>query len=170
MTLPISSAESIRSDGAQSCAKPCANGPVVQVGQVDHVAIVVADIDATERFYVDVLGMELVSRPAFAFDGRWFQAGSTLVHAILQHDASGPAGEQFGEFSRISRTQHMAFAVDDAVACAEALRSHDIEIVAGPKGRPDGAAQTVIQDPDGYVIELVSETGGETLAVEGGRA
>lgn len=144
--------------------------PVLRIGQLDHVAIVVADLDATRDFYVRILGMRQVSRPDFAFGGLWFQTGQTLVHAILEHEASGPAGEQFGDFTRISRTQHMAFSVDNAIECAEMLKAAGVDIVAGPKGRPDGAAQTVIQDPDGYVIELVSDTGGELLTIEGGRA
>lgn len=141
----------------------------IQVRQIDHVAIVVADLEASRCFYVGLLGMREVARPAFSFAGAWFEAGGTLIHAITEHDASGPAGEQFGHYTRISRTQHMAFAVDNALDVVDSLNKAGVEIVAGPKGRPDGAAQTVIQDPDGYVVELVSESGGETLAVEGGR-
>lgn len=124
---------------AVTAAKP------IRVKQIDHVAIVVADLAASRRFYVDVLGMREVGRPAFSFDGAWFEAGGTLIHAISEHDASGPAGEQFGRYTRISRTQHLAFAVDNALEVVDALKEANVEIVAGPKGRPDGAAQTVIQ-------------------------
>ena len=144
--------------------------PPVRVGAIDHVAIVVADLTATRRFYVGLLGMNEVERPDFNFAGAWFEAGGTLVHAIAEHEESGPPGEVIAEGVRISRTQHLAFGVDDAVAAAGRLRQRGVAIAAGPKGRPDGAAQTVIQDPDGYVIELVSEPCGAVLPVDGGRS
>lgn len=144
--------------------------PVLTVRQIDHTAVICKDLAATRHFYVEVLGMTEVPRPAFSFEGAWFEAGGTLVHAIAAHAESGPAGEVRDPAARASRTQHTAFAVDDAVAAAEALRAAGVPIAAGPKGRPDGAAQTVVLDPDGYVVELVSETGGEKLAVDGGQS
>ena len=140
-------------------------GPAVRVGPIDHVAIVCDDLTATERFYVGLLGMRRVPRPAFDFPGLWFESGGTLIHAIGRHAESGPPGEIIDPNARISRTQHLALRVDDAVAAADRLRERGVAIAAGPKGRPDGAAQTVIQDPDGYVIELVSKRGGEKLPV-----
>ena len=141
--------------------------PPVRVNRLDHAAVVVADVEASRRFYVGVLGMTEVPRPAFTFGGAWFEAGGTLIHVIEQHEASGPAGNPVAEGASISRTRHLAFAVDDAAAIAEPLRAAGVPIVAGPKGRPDGAAQTVVLDPDGTVIELVSETGGAALRVDG---
>src|SRR5437867_2686624 len=52
----------------------------IQVKTLDHVTIVVKDLDRSRRFYVEVLGMRLVPRPPFAFDGLWFQAGETQIH------------------------------------------------------------------------------------------
>ena len=60
--------------------------------QLDHVTLVVKDLEASRRFYVDILGMREVPRPAFSFAGLWFQAGATQIHLILKHEKSSPAG------------------------------------------------------------------------------
>ncbi len=126
----------------------------IKVKTIDHVTIVVKDLEASRRFYVDLLGMEQVERPGFSFDGRWFQAGDTQIHLILQHEASGPAGQSVADDSVKTRTHHFAFIVDDAVAAAERAREMNVPIVSEPKQRPDGAVQTFLCDPDGYIVEL----------------
>ncbi|HAP07486.1 MAG TPA: glyoxalase [Planctomycetaceae bacterium] len=129
---------------------------VVQVRQLDHVTFVVRDVEASRRFYVGVLGMREVPRPAFSFGGAWFQAGATLVHLILQHDLSGPAGYPVEVLQRSTRNHHIAFAVDDARAAAAQLKAAGIALLDDAKLRPDGAVQVFVLDPDNHVIELCS--------------
>lgn len=123
------------------------------VKSLDHVTIVVRDLAATRRFYVDVLGMEEVARPGFTFAGQWFQAGVNQIHTILEYAGSGPAGSGGGENSR---GHHFAFVVDDAAACYRRLTELGVPVVSPPKNRPDGAVQVFIQDPDGHLVELCS--------------
>ncbi|MCG6158533.1 VOC family protein [Rubinisphaera margarita] len=132
---------------------------VVQVEAIDHVTLVSSSLEASRRFYVELLGMEEVPRPNFNFKGAWYRAGNTLVHLILAHDQSGPAGMFSPEQKRSTRTHHLAFRVPDANAAWEAIQSSDIpyEVVSPPKFRPDGAVQVFLADPDGHVIELASE-------------
>lgn len=126
----------------------------IQVRQIDHVSLVVANLENSRRFYVDVLGMTIVPRPAFDFGGLWLQAGSTLIHLIEQHDESGPAGNTVFPGASPSRTWHVAFLVDDVTAALNDITSQQVPIASGPKRRPDGALQLFVFDPDGYVIEL----------------
>ena len=128
---------------------------MVRVRQIDHVTLVVRDLDASRRFYVDWLGMVEVPRPAFDFAGLWFRAGETLVHLILESDRSGPAGVNQGS-PRTTRCHHLAFAVEDAEAAAVELEAAGVMFVSKPKRRPDGAIQTFVLDPDGHIIELCS--------------
>jgi catechol 2,3-dioxygenase-like lactoylglutathione lyase family enzyme len=100
--------------------------------------------------------MREVLRPAFSFAGAWFQAGTTQIHLILEFEGSGPAGNMLPEDLRSSRTQHVAFAVDDAEAAVGVLRERQVPILSGPKLRPDGYVQLYVTDPDGHVIELCS--------------
>ncbi|MEX2287301.1 MAG: VOC family protein [Planctomycetaceae bacterium] len=86
----------------------------IQVKCLDHVTLVVADLERSRQFYVGVLGMEEVERPGFSFAGCWFQAGGTQIHLILEHAESGPAGIFVPPHHASSRTHHFAFEVDDA--------------------------------------------------------
>ncbi|MCA9080507.1 MAG: VOC family protein [Planctomycetaceae bacterium] len=128
----------------------------IQVKRIDHVTLVVKDLEASRRFYVDVLGMEEVPRPNFSFPGLWFQAATTQIHLILEHDESGPAGVFLPEECSISRTRHVAFEVDNALQAHDELNRLGIEIVAGPKNRPDGPTQLYVFDPDQNLVELYS--------------
>src|SRR5262245_54543808 len=128
----------------------------VQVKTIDHVTLVVKDLEESRRFYMDVLGMREVRRPAFSFAGMWFQAGSTQIHLILEYSGSGPAGNLLAEHLRSSRTQHVAFAVEDAEAVVPLLKAQKVPILSDVKPRPDGYLQVFVTDPDGHVIELCS--------------
>ncbi len=125
----------------------------IRVQSLDHVTIVVRDLSATRRFYVEALGMAEVPRPGFSFVGQWFQAGATLIHTILEFDGSSKAGTG-AEYN--SRGHHFAFLVDNAEAAAARLTELGITLVSPPKTRPDGAVQVFVQDPDGYLVELCS--------------
>lgn len=130
-----------------------ANTLAVRVTSLDHVTIVVKDLAATRRFYVDALGMVEVPRPAFSFAGQWFQAGATMIHTILEFEGSGPAGLGGGANAR---GHHFAFLVDDVAVATRHLGQLGIVPVSPPKLRPDGAAQVFFRDPDGHLVELSS--------------
>lgn len=123
--------------------------PRIQVKSLDHVTLVVRSLEASRRFYVDLLGMEEVPRPAFSFTGSWFQAGPTQIHLILDESAT-PTG------SDSTRTHHFAFQVDDAAAAVARIEEAGVHLISPPKSRPDGATQVFIRDPDGHSVELCS--------------
>lgn len=128
----------------------------IQVKRIDHVTIVVKDLERSRRFYVDVLGMTEVPRPGFPFPGLWFQAGTTQIHLILEHDESGPARVFIPEQCSLSRTRHFAFEVEDALQAKGILDEIGIPLAAGPKSRPDGPTQMYVMDPDDNLVELFS--------------
>ena len=125
----------------------------IKVKSLDHVTIVVKDLAATRRFYVELLGMDEVTRPNFSFAGQWFQAGSTLIHTNLESDETGPAGT--GAWMK-PRGHHFAFLVDDCRRVGDELQRAGVIFASSPKQRPDGAWQLFVQDPDGYLVELCS--------------
>ena len=125
----------------------------IRVQSLDHVTIVVKDLVATRRFYVEALGMDEVARPNFSFAGQWFQAGATLIHTILEFEGSGPAGLGGGANSR---GHHFAFLVEDAHEAGRRIEALGIPFVSPPKLRPDGAVQLFVRDPDGHLVELTS--------------
>ncbi len=128
----------------------------ISVRRIDHVTLVVKDLESSRRFYADVLGMQPTVRPDFNFAGLWFQAGTTQIHLILEHAESGPAHAFLPEECSISRTRHFAFEVASAAAAKQRLDELGVPIVAGPKSRPDGPTQLYVFDPDQNLVELFS--------------
>ncbi|QDT29720.1 VOC family protein [Gimesia panareensis] len=126
----------------------------LQVQAFDHITLVVKDLEASRKFYVDFLGMDHVPRPAFSFEGHWYQIGDQQIHLILEHDQSGAAGQ--ADVEPNTRTHHFAFQVKDSKQAYEQALQQGIPIVSPPKSRPDGAIQTFVNDPDGHIIELCS--------------
>ncbi len=148
----------LRSGTQSTSGEPAAGASStgIQVKSLDHVTLVVKDLERSRRFYVDVLGMRQVPRPAFSFDGLWFQAGKTQIHLILEFAGSGPAGNLLAAELRSSPTQHFALEVAHAEAVIPRLKELQVPILSGPKPRPDGYVQVFVTDPDGHVVELCS--------------
>lgn len=132
------------------------NLPPLGVKHIDHVTLVVKDLERSRAFYVDLLGMQEVERPNFGFPGLWFQAGATQIHLIGEHRESGPAKIFVPDECKLSRTRHFAFEVDDAEVVVRQLHERGIPIAAGPQRRPDGPTQLYLTDPDGNLVELFS--------------
>lgn len=129
----------------------------ISVTAFDHVTIICADLQATRRFYADVLGMTEVARPAFGFPGLWFQSGSVQIHATQQSSEAGLAGWGDRGTTITSRGHHIAFAVDDVAKAEASARQLGVRIASPLQHRPDGYRQVYLYDPDGHVVELVSK-------------
>ncbi len=112
---------------------------------VNHVSIVAHDLEESMRFYVDVLGLEPVPTPTFAFPVRWLKAGDLQVHLFAREDTPPTYA-------------HFAFTVDDIVAVYERARELGIldrtSFGYAIAERPGGEAQLYIRDPSGNLLEL----------------
>jgi catechol 2,3-dioxygenase-like lactoylglutathione lyase family enzyme len=128
----------------------------IAVFAFDHVTIICADLEATRKFYVDLLGMSEVKRPAFAFPGLWFQVGNVQIHATQANAEAGQAGWGDRGAKVIARGHHFAFAVEDVVRALDIVRAHGVSIASALQERPDGFKQVYLYDPDGHIVELVS--------------
>lgn len=123
-----------------------AQSPGIQVVELNHVALDVAEVEASVRFYGGALGLPALPRPAFSFPGAWFRLGPRQeLHLI------GDRGRAVGE-----RSGHFALQVADIHAAAARLRAEGVAF-RGPKPRPDGALQIFTADPDGNVVELCAD-------------
>ena len=131
--------------------------PGISVSSFDHVTIICADLERARRFYVDFLGMTEVPRPAFKFPGLWFQIGNVLIHATQESPEAGKAGwaDQGGKV--VSRGHHIAFAVADVPAALKIVEAHGVRIASPLQQRPDGYKQAYLYDPDGHIVEIVSD-------------
>ena len=121
----------------------------MKIAELNHVALRVRDVDASVRFYRDVLGLPVLPRPAFNFNGAWFRLGVCQELHLIEGETTGPGNEN-------SRNNHFALRVEDfASASAEASASG--AVFRGPVRRPDGARQIFLKDPDGHVLELCGD-------------
>lgn len=119
---------------------------MIDVRDLNHVALSVADLDASVAFYGETLGLRALPRPDFPFPGAWFALGErSELHLIAGDGQIGSEGP---------RDSHFALEVPDVADVSAALESkgiaHDV------RTRPDGAGQIYIQDPDGHWIEFTS--------------
>ncbi|HNQ73648.1 MAG TPA: VOC family protein [Verrucomicrobiota bacterium] len=117
----------------------------MQIVELNHVALFVLDVERSCEFYLRVLKLSPLPRPAFDFPGAWFRLGTTQqLHLIGGRREPTISGK---------RSNHFALRIDDVPA----WRQHLIRVGADflpPKQRPDGAWQIFLSDPDGHMIEL----------------
>ena len=117
-------------------------------GTFNHISLHVSDLDKSHHFYTQLLGMEEVVRPAFAFKGAWLNMGNGhLLHLIEGKDY---------ETKSSNRGNHFAFSNSDVNALETDFVSRGIKVVSN-KIRVDGVRQLFIKDPDGYYIEFSEE-------------
>ena len=121
-----------------------------------HTMIRVRDLDASLRFYTELLGMKLLRQRDYptgkftlAFVGYGEETDSTVVELTHNWDQKEPyaLGSAFG---------HLAIGVPDVYKTCEALGAAGVKIPrpAGPMAH-GGSVIAFIEDPDGYRIELV---------------
>lgn len=111
--------------------------------RIDHVAIIVTDLERARQFYAGVLGLTEVPRPeSFDFVGAWFQIGPTCLHLLgnPRADASGP--------------RHFCLWVNDLRSAARGLESADIAVQWKTDHKIAGIDRFFVHDPDGNRIEF----------------
>ena len=112
-----------------------------------HVALIVADLEAVERFYVDVFGMSVEWRPDPDNVYLRGQADNLALHRA-------PAGATPGA----GALDHYGFVVaspGDVDAWAEHLRAAGVVLAAEPKTHRDGARSLYLNDPAGTLVQIL---------------
>jgi len=107
----------------------------LQVTQIDHVSVVVTDVERSRRFYRDLLGLREIAKPrTFDFVVLWFDLGNQQLHLLLKDrpDTISP--------------RHFALRVADAAAARDYFRQRGVA-VAETTPIP-GADRFFIADPD----------------------
>ena len=118
----------------------------METRELNHVALLVSDVEKSCEFYAGVLRLQRIQRPAFDFPGAWFRLGETQeLHLI--------GGEETERAVPRRRANHFALRADDLEPWRQHLQRLGVPL-RGPVKRPDGAIQIFLSDPDGHVIEL----------------
>ncbi len=125
-----------------------------------HTMLRVRDLNASIRFYTEILGMKLLRQkdyPAGEFTLAFLGYGDEKDHTVLElthnwgtHDYD--LGNGFG---------HIAIEVPDVYAAAARIQAQGGKILR--EAGPMNAGSTIIAfvaDPDGYAIELIGQKHG----------
>ena len=128
----------------------------MNVGVLDHFNIRTRNLDATVRFYEDVLGLKKGPRPNFAFPGAWlYSEGKAVVHLV---DIS-PSDEAQKPDSGV--VHHVAFVSSGFKGMKKHLQTKGFEFESR-EVPGDDLWQIFVRDPNGVMIELNYETAKET--------
>jgi catechol 2,3-dioxygenase-like lactoylglutathione lyase family enzyme len=112
---------------------------------LNHVSVIVDDLEESLRFYVDELGLTPVPTPDFGFPVIWLQAGEQQVHLF---DRPGDAPSH----------AHFALQIDDFMPVYVRMKElgrldHDT-FGNSMYELPDGSMQMYVRDPAHNLIEL----------------
>lgn len=132
-----------------------------------HVGIVVHDLQAAERVWTKVLGLEVVDRFEVEAEGVRSVVLSTgggaygettcveLVQLIDPDDLSGAIGKRLRE--RGEGVFHLAFRVSNTQAAAAELSSADMKFVVLPAVAPETEERVVVHPKatNGVLLELL---------------
>ena|SRR5271168_3528773 len=143
------------------------------IDKIDHYSIRTMDLEASRRFYTDVMNFRVGFRPPFDFPGLWLypddqQSGFGVVHLIgVDENAKESLIDYLGEREGAGQKgtgsfDHIAFAASDWPAMRARCELHEVSFVE--RTVPSlGLRQVFLTDPSGLTIEL------NYPAAEGGR-
>jgi glyoxylase I family protein len=113
-----------------------------EVTQIDHVSVIITEVERSRHFYRDFLGLKEIARPrTFDFVALWFDLGNQHLHLLqkTRADTISP--------------RHFALRVADVASARRYCQEHG---VATAETTPiPGADRFFIQDPDGNRIEVI---------------
>jgi catechol 2,3-dioxygenase-like lactoylglutathione lyase family enzyme len=115
------------------------------ISGMNHFTVLAKDLDATVRFYVDLLGLAPGPRPDLGFPGAWLYVGdSAVLHIIAGREMPAQAAGVL---------DHMAFS---AKGLPQVRARLDAEGVRYDLRRQRGANtwQLFCHDPNGAKVEL----------------
>ncbi len=134
------------------------------ISKLAHFSVRTTDLEASRRFYTQILGFKEGFRPAFKFPGAWLYRGGDeadygVVH-LIGIDRNDPAGlvEYLGDKDAASlhgsaAVDHLAFLATDLRAMRETLLGQALAF--RERTVPDlGLHQVFLEDPSGVTIEL----------------
>ncbi len=134
--------------------------------KLSHYSIRTPDLEATRKFYTEVLGFTVGPRPPFNFPGLWLYNGShdsydnAIVH-IIGIDPNNPQGlnDYLGERDLdglnggTGPLDHIAFSATDLKKMLQQLKQN--KVPHRERSVPDlNLHQVFFDDPSGVVIEL----------------
>ena len=133
-------------------------------GQLFHIALKTGDLDATVRFYTQVLGMIVADRPPIGFPGAWLKPAQPGADAMIHLYAGDAALEPDGSLQTgTNAIDHVSVVCQGYSEFRERFKKFGLEwrenlVPATPLW------QLFIYDPNGIQLELTFHAQAEPQA------
>lgn len=123
--------------------------------KIEHLAIWVGELEAMKSWYCGNLGLtsgELYHNPKKGFSSYFlsFESGARIELMQRPDIKSGSEGPQIG-YAHVAISLGSKEKVDEMTAL---FQKKGIPVVDGPRTTGDGYYESVVQDPEGNLIEL----------------
>jgi catechol 2,3-dioxygenase-like lactoylglutathione lyase family enzyme len=129
--------------------QPAETQPMLQPRALDHVGLIVTDMDRSLRFY-QALGLELLRRSERGTgSSAVLKVGAQEINLFCRADLLPALLDDPQRIEHFCLMMESA-TIEDLVA---ALREAGLDIASGPRKRRDGAA-VFLNDPNGVRVEL----------------
>jgi glyoxylase I family protein len=115
---------------------------------LNHISILVADLEVSLTFYRDLLGLKVMARPPLGFEGAWLALGQGIDLHLLVLPNPDPIDQRP---EHAGRDRHIALMVADLDLAKTRLMTHNIPFTLSRSGR----ASLFCRDPDGNGVELM---------------
>jgi lactoylglutathione lyase len=123
---------------------------VVDGVRLGSVFLNVSDIEASRRFYGELLGLPLRSQPDDHTSVYELGEASLVIHGHDEYaDTSPPGIMEAG-------ATILFLSVADVDAAVEELRAAGVTLVAEPTDQPWGARDAAVLDPDGFELHVTA--------------
>ena len=119
-----------------------------RTGGLRHVALYCDRLETCERFYVDMLGMEVEWRPDD--DNVYLTSGNDN---LALHRS--PPGYRISGDQRLDHIGFIIREIGDVDAWYEFFVANDVKIMAAPRTHRDGARSFYCHDPEGNTVQLI---------------
>ena len=107
--------------------------------KIDHLGIAVADLEAAEKIFTDVLGTTPYKREEVASEGvvtSFFKTGESKIELLQSTSEDGPIARHISK--RGEGLHHIAFQVDGLEGEIAELESKGYRCISAPKDGADG--------------------------------
>ncbi len=147
------------------------------ISAIDHINIVVSDLERSVKFYTELLGFKEINR--VHLEGEWIEdivglkgVAADVVFIVAPEEEpkiellcyKSPTGDQVpvNSLANTIGLRHIAFRVDDIQAASEKLKAAGVKLLSEPIAVPATLmAQNPVRktlcyfhDPDGVLLEI----------------
>jgi glyoxylase I family protein len=116
---------------------------------IHHSSLLVADTQASLKFYCDILGLKQLERPHFPYAGAWLDLGLQQLHLIELENPDPTTGRP----EHGGKDRHVAFHVTNLDLIKNDLEQNGVKYTLSASGR----RALFCRDLDGNALEFIEK-------------